>query len=167
MSRQAGTWIRHLRLRQHPEGGYYRETYRAKETVAARALPRRFAGPRAFATAIYFLLPSGQVSYFHRLHSDEVWHYYAGSALTIHILKRSGRHQTVRLGPDPRRGQQFQAVMRAGDWFGATVDQPRSYTLVGCTVAPGFDFADFELAERRQLLAKYPRQAAVIERLTP
>lgn len=167
MSNSATAWIRRLKLRQHPEGGYFRETYRARETVAANALPRRFSGARRFSTAIYFLLRSGEVSRLHRIPSDEVWHYYAGSALTLHALSRAGQHQVLRLGPDPERGESFQAVIRAGCWFGATVNRPRSYTLVGCTVAPAFDFSDFELADRRQLLARFPGLAAIIRRLTP
>jgi len=167
MTRSSANWIRRLKLRKHPEGGYFRETYRAKERLAANSLPRRFSGPRSISTAIYFLLRSGEVSTFHRIQSDEIWHYYAGCALTLHVLNQAGQYQAIRLGPGSERGESFQAVIRAGCWFGATVCKPRSYTLAGCTVAPGFDFSDFELANRRQLLAKYPRHAEIIRRLTP
>ena len=167
MTRSSANWIRRLKLRKHPEGGYFRETYRAKERLAANSLPRRFSGPRSISTAIYFLLRSGEVSTFHRIQSDEIWHYYTGSPLTIHIISRQGKHLVIKLGPAPGRGELPQAVIPAGSWFGAVVNKPRSYSLIGCTVAPGFEFADFEPADRRRLLAKYPRHAEIILRLTP
>ncbi|MBU4200472.1 MAG: cupin domain-containing protein [Verrucomicrobia bacterium] len=167
MTHNASYWIDQLALRKHPEGGYFRETYRAKESLAASALPRRFSGDRRLSTAIYFLLQGQDVSRFHRIKSDELWHYYAGSALTLHVLDPAGGYTTIRLGPNPEQGELFQACLQAGNWFGATVDDPHSYALVGCTVAPGFDFADFELADRRQLLISHPQHAAIIRRLTP
>ena len=162
----AASWIRRLKLRRHPEGGYYRETYRAKDTVPAKALPRRFAGQRCFSTAIYFLLRGHDISRLHRLQSDELWHFYAGGALTIHIITPPGQHKLIKLGKNPKRGESFQVVIPSGGWFGAAVNNPRAYSLVGCTVAPGFDFADFEPGNCRQLLAQYPQHAKIIRRLT-
>ena len=158
----ASHWIDHLRLLKHPEGGYFRETYRSAEQIPQDGLPARFDSPRAFSTAIYFLLPSEEVSALHRIKSDEVWHFYVGSQLTIHVIDQNGAYSQIKLGDDC-----FQAVVRAGCWFGATVDESQSYALVGCTVAPGFDFADFETAKRADLLARYPQHRAIIERLTP
>jgi hypothetical protein len=161
----AQQWIDALQLRPHPEGGYYRETYRSREVVAQGHLPDRFRGNRAFSTAIYYLLTSRDKSLFHRIQSDEGFHFYDGSSMTIHVIDRQGNYSTIRLGRNLQAGQVPQAVVPAGDLFGATVDDPGSYALVGCTVAPGFDFADFELPGREELLRRYPQHRAVIERL--
>jgi predicted cupin superfamily sugar epimerase len=166
MARTVEEWIAALGLAPHPEGGFYRETYRARETIEAAHLPSRFGGRRAHSTAIYFLLPAGEVSALHRIKSDEVWHFYAGSALTLTLLHPDGRLDEARLGAEPDRGERFQAVVPAGAWYGAAVDADGAYALVGGTVAPGFDFADFELAERGALLARFPQHRATIERLT-
>lgn len=160
-------WIAQLGLQPHPEGGYYRETYRATELIPATALPSGYAGPRAASTAIYFLLRSGQVSRLHRLRATELWHFYSGSSLTIHCLHESGEYIPRQLGADLLRGEQWQVLVPGGVWFGATVDQPDSYVLVGCTVAPGFDFADFEMARRKPLLQQFPQHAALIRQLVP
>lgn len=158
--------IRLLGLRPHPEGGWYRETYRSAESIPGAALPGRYAGERPFATAIYFLLTSDTFSALHRIRSDEQWHFYAGCALTVHVIEPSGAFRTLRLGPRLERGESFQGVVPAGCWFGATVDAPGGFALVGCTVAPGFDFADFEMGERAALLRRHPAHQALIERLT-
>jgi predicted cupin superfamily sugar epimerase len=154
-------WIRKLQLAKHPEGGYFKETYRSDETIPAAALPPRFDGVRAFSTAIYFLLTGGECSALHRIKSDEMWHFYAGSELTIHVIEPMGSYSQIKLG-----GDHLQAVVSAGCWFGATVDDPESYALVGCTVAPGFDFTDFELARRDELIAQFPRHRMIVEKLT-
>ena len=145
----AQDWIKTLRLTRHPEGGYYRETYRSESKI----------GERAVSTAIYSLLPAGEVSALHRIKSDELWHFYAGQPLTIHVIAADGRYSTISMSADNP-----QAVVPAGCWFGATV--AAGYALVGCTVAPGFDFRDFEIGERPALLAAYPQHRSVIERLT-
>ena len=158
-------WITKLDLQAYPNGGYFRETYRAAEGIAAAALPERFSGPHAFSTAIYFLLEGQQVSQLHRLKADEVWHFYAGSALTIHLLHPDGRYTAIDLGPDAGQGEAFQAVVPAGCWFGAALKQAEGYALVGCTVAPGFEISDYQPADRQALLARYPDQRDLIERL--
>lgn len=159
-------WIERLELDPHPEGGYFRETYRSEEDLSAENLPERYGSGRSLSTAIYFLLRGSQVSRFHRLKSDELWHFHAGSSVTIHLIDPDGSYSQLRLGSDPDRGERFQRVIPAGCWFGATVDDPDSYTLVGCTVAPGFDFADFEMGDRTTLSTQFPAYREVIERLT-
>jgi hypothetical protein len=161
----AEQWIERLDLKPHPEGGWYRQTYRAPLTLPRSALPG-FAGDRAASTAIYFLLAGDQFSAFHRLRSDEVWHFYAGSALIVHVIEPGGTYGMLLLGNDAPSGEQFQAVVPAGCWFGSSLLHPDTYALVGCTVAPGFDFADFEMANRAELTVRCPQHRAVIERLT-
>jgi predicted cupin superfamily sugar epimerase len=156
MLTSAAEWIEWLGLAPHPEGGWFRETYRATEG----------AGGRAHSTAIYFLLAGEQISALHRIAADEVWHFHAGTTLLVAHLEPDGRLVEQRLGPDIERGEAFQAVVPARRWFGARVVDPRSYALVGCTVAPGFDFVDLELGERAALIAQYPQHRALIERLT-
>jgi predicted cupin superfamily sugar epimerase len=160
----AAYWINHLRLNRHPEGGWFVETYRATETIPAEALPARFDGARSFCTAIHFLLKQGDFSALHRLKSDEMWHFYAGSPLTVHIITPAGEFREIRLGKAPEQGECFQAVVPAGCWFGA--ETSGKYSLVGCTVAPGFDFSDFEMTGQTTLTALYPQHAALITRMT-
>ncbi len=162
----AGEMISLLNLVRHPEGGWYRETYRSAEVLPANQLPVRFGGERSFGTPIYFLLEQGDFSTLHRIKSDEIWHFYAGASLTVHVITRAGEHTILKLGQDFAAGEAFQAVVPAGCWFGAEVSGPGPYSLVGCTVAPGFDFADFELGERKELLCIYPAHEEVIRRLT-
>lgn len=160
----AAHWINHLRLNRHPEGGWFAETYRATETIPADALPARFDGARSFCTAIHFLLEQGDFSALHRLKSDEMWHFYAGSPLTVQIITPAGEYREIRLGGNPGQGECFQAVVPAGCWFGA--ETTGTYSLVGCTVAPGFDFSDFEMAGPTALTARFPQHAALITRMT-
>ena len=143
--RSSAELITQLRLRPHPEGGHFRETYRASELVET---PR---GQRAASTAILFLLRAGERSCWHRIHSDEVWHFHGGGVLLIHQLSPSGEAQTTRLGMAVPAGEQPQHVVPAGDWFAAEPAAGSPWCLVSCTVAPGFDFADFELARAEQL----------------
>lgn len=157
--------IARLGLIRHPEGGWFRETYRSPEQIQARALPDRYHGSRVFSTAIYFLLEYGDISALHRIKSDELWHFYAGTSLLIHTLSPDGAYQALHLGCHAAEGEQFQAVVPAGHWFGAEL-KDSGYALVGCTVAPGFDFADFEMAGREELLTRYPEQAGLLRRMT-
>ena len=164
--RNAAYWIEKLDLKRHPEGGYFRETYRSPEVILRQALPERFKGDRVFSTCIYFLLDKSEFSAFHRVQQDELWHFYEGSSLTIHIIDRQARYAAVKLGREFERGQSYQAIVPAGGWFAAAVDNPVSYSLVGCTVAPGFDFADFEMADRKQLSTLFPAHQKLIEKYT-
>lgn len=152
----AAYYISQLGLLPHPEGGYYQETYRAK----ARA------GERAVSTGIYFLLTTENASNFHRIDADEMWHFYAGDALTVHMIDEQGTYSTLSIGPDLAAGQVFQAVVPAGVWFGSTVDNKDGFALVGCTVSPGFEFAGFVLAERAALIREFPAHEQIIKRLT-
>jgi predicted cupin superfamily sugar epimerase len=162
----ARTWIDTLELRRHPEGGWFRETYRAKELVSPDGLPPRFGGNRAFSTAVYYLLEGEDCSVLHRLKQDEVFHFYDGSALTVHVIDPAGKYSALKVGRNPTAGELPQAVVQAGCVFGATVSNPRSYSLVGCTVAPGFDFADFEMPGRDELCRQFPAHRHLIEKLT-
>jgi uncharacterized protein len=164
--RTAEYWIERLRLEAHPEGGYFRQTYRSEMTIAPEALPAGFTGTRAASTAIYFLLKGENFSAFHRLRSDEVWHFYAGASLAVHIIDEGGRSSEIRLGSDAEAGEVFQAVVKAGCWFASEVRDRKSWALVGCTVAPGFDFEDFEMAKREELGREYPQHRELIARLT-
>lgn len=164
--RNAEQWIKRLKMVAHPEGGYYTETYRSEETIARDHLPARFGDDRTFSTAIVFLLPGGEFSALHRIKQDEVWHHYDGAALTIHIIDADGGYSTLALGCDIEKGQSPQAVVTAGCLFGTTVDDPGTYALVGCTVAPGFEFDDFEILDRETLLKQYPQHKSIIEKLT-
>ncbi|BCS52525.1 cupin domain-containing protein [Geobacter sp. SVR] len=158
--------IERLGLTRHPEGGWYRETYRSAEEVPTDALPERFGGQRSLCTAIYFLLERGEFSVLHRIKSDEMWHFYAGAALTVHLITPGGERRSLRVGSDLAAGETPQAVVPAGSWFGAEVSGEGEFALVGCTVAPGFDFADFEMGSREELLRQFPGHSDIILRLT-
>ncbi len=157
--------IDYLGLQPHPEGGWYRENYRSDDEIPEIGLPERYGGKRSFCTAIYFMLEKSDFSAFHRVKSDEIWHHYAGSAVTIHQISSTGEYSSVQLGSDIESGQQFQFTVPAGRWFAAEISTG-AFSLVGCTVAPGFDFADFEMAEREALLQSYPEHSVLIYRLT-
>jgi len=164
--KDAGYWIRTLRLSPHAEGGYFRELFAASDSFQTVQLPGRYTGPRKAYTSIYFLLKSGEVSRLHRLKSDELWNFYSGSPISLHVLDPEDGYRLQKLGPDPEENQAFQRLVGAGCWFGATVDRPESYSLAGCFVSPGFDYADFELGQRKALLKDYPDLRPVINRLT-
>jgi predicted cupin superfamily sugar epimerase len=165
-NRDAQYWIEKLQLAAHPEGGYYRRTYKADLVVAKEALPPGFTGARAVSTAIYFLLEGENFSAFHRLRSDEVWHSYAGDPLVVHVIEPEGKYFSILLGCDLEAGQVLQAVVPAGCWFASHVADWKSFAVVGCTVAPGFDFADFEMGNRAELVRIYPQHRELVERLT-
>jgi uncharacterized protein len=166
-------WIDKLKLKPHPEGGHYREIYRSGEVVRADHLPDRFNGARTFSTAIYFLLKQGEQSRLHRIKSDEVWHFYRGLPLTVHMFGSNGSYKAVRLGENPERGEHYQYMVPAGTWFGVTVagngDESTGhmhddFALAGCTVAPGFDFRDFEIAADK-IVTAYPGYQDILRKL--
>ncbi len=157
--------IRLYDLQPHPEGGWYKETYKSSEYISATALPERFAGARVFSTAIYFLLEQGNFSAFHRIKSDECWHFYAGDVLDIYVIQQDGALDIIPLGSNIGKGQLFQYAVPANCWFASRPAQGSSYCFVGCTVAPGFDFADFELADAAALSALYPQYKSTIAEL--
>lgn len=153
--------IRHLQLLPHPEGGYYRETYRA-----AQQLTTPENQPRSVSTAIYFLLEGHNKSHFHRIKSDELWFFHQGQPLEIVLIRAGGPPETILLGHDFAQGAVPQAVIPAGTWFAARVRHETGFGLVSCTVAPGFDFADFELAERAALTREFPQLRELIAEFT-
>lgn len=148
-------------MQPHPEGGYYVSSYRAALFIH----PDSFPGPRPVSTAILFLLEKGNFSAFHRLRSDECWHFYEGQTLLIHQISPEGSLLTTRLGPNRENGEIYQHVVPAGYWFASEPAPGTDYSLVGCTVSPGFDFADFEMAEKEQLSAVFPRHHDLVGRL--
>ena len=156
----AEQWVSELGLLPHPEGGFYREIYRSSMEIAVEGV----AGDettRNACTHIYYLLAGDDISRFHRIRSDELWHFYAGSALDVSMIHpESGAAETMSLTAD----QPFGCVP-AGAWFGASLPSG-GFALVGCTVSPGFDFVDFEMAERQKLMDAYPAHRALIERLS-
>jgi uncharacterized protein len=160
------TIIQQFGLQPHPEGGFFRETYRCAETIPATALPPRYGKDRNLSTAIYYLLTPDGFSALHRLQSDEIFHFYAGDPVTMLQLHADGRAETIVLGRDVAAGQQLQVVVPRGVWQGMILNDGGAFALLGTTVSPGFDFADFELGIRAALIRQYPSCAALIERLT-
>lgn len=161
----ANYWIEKLNLQEHPEGGYFIETYRSDESIKENNLPSRYNSDRSFGTSIYFLLTTESVSNFHRLASDEIWHYHQGGSALIHMISPEGKLNSRRIGPDLEAGDSLQVVIPRESWFAAEVIK-ESFILVGCTVSPGFEFEDFELAERSGLLKTYPDFKKLIQRFT-
>lgn len=152
-----------LQLQPHPEGGFYAETFRGQALPAP--LPGR--GERSASTAIYFLLRPEDFSALHVVTSDEAWHYYCGDALELHCFDARGEHRAVRLGTELLRGERPQHVVRSGELQGARVASgPHGFVLCGCTVAPGFDFADFRMPARAELEASLPEHVELIRALT-
>ena len=158
--------IEKLDLKPHPEGGYFRETYRSAGVIMPESLGQDYHGKRNFATGIYFLLTSNAFSAFHRIKQDEMWHFYDGSPLKLHIISKAGKYSTQILGRNLNEGQVPQIVVSGDNWFAATIINPNDYTLTGCTVSPGFDFADFELARREEMISRFPQHRKMITKLT-
>jgi predicted cupin superfamily sugar epimerase len=148
--------IKQFDLQLHPEGGFYKETYRSVEKTN---------GERSLMTSIYFLLTSQHVSHFHRIKSDEHWYFHEGSTLTIHLLNETG-HVELKLGSTFEKGESFHHVVPKNTIFGSSVDSENGYALVSCAVAPGFDFQDFELLDSAYLLEHFPKEAKIIKKLT-
>ena len=161
----AARLINLLQLQPHPEGGFFKETYRAGESISSAALPKRFIGERSFSTAIYYLLQQGERSVFHKIKSDECWHFYAGDTLLIHVIENAGNYCCIKLGKEITSGETFQYVVPANTWFAAEPAPNGMFSLAGCTVAPGFDFADFEMADKKSLLFSFPQHDIIINRL--
>jgi len=155
---QAKQWIDRLEMQPHPEGGYYKETYRSTGNISEL--------DRSYSTAIYYLLLEDAFSAFHRIKSDELWHFYAGDTLEVVVLYPDSSLKIHRLGPNWEQGDRFQLVVPANHWFASRMADSATYALVGCTVSPGFDFNDFEMAERESLLAAYPQHQDIICQLT-
>jgi predicted cupin superfamily sugar epimerase len=158
--------IKLLQLQPHPEGGFYRETYRSTESVKHAGLPQRYSGDRSFSTGIYFLLTAGNFSAMHTVAGDEMFHFYFGDAVEMLLLDPDGGSRTIRLGHALDKGELPQFLVPHGWWQGSRLIDGGKYALLGCTVAPGFDFADFELGSRKTLQSQFPKAAEMIGRLT-
>jgi len=157
--------VKQYGLQPHPEGGWYKETYRSNEYIPANALPSKFGGDRAFSTAIYFLLEHNDFSAFHRIKSDECWHFYAGDPLLIYVIRDDGELDIIQLGSDITKGQLFQYVVPKNCWFASRPASDSTFCFVGCTVSPGFDFKDFELGDVNTLSTSYPKHEKLIREL--
>lgn len=158
-------WIKKLALEKHPEGGYFKETYRSEDILDLGGI-ERYKGVRNSSTAIYYLLAGEQFSAFHQLKSDEIFHFYAGSTLLVHIINNQGEYSLSKLGQNPEQNEQLQLVIKQGCWFASQVEDVNSYSLIGCTVSPGFDFQDFLLGTKLTLIQLYPQHTTIIEKLT-
>ena len=159
--------ISHFGMLPHPEGGFYRRTYEAPQTLAAEEIPCGFEGPRPVSTAVLFLLEQGQYSRLHRIRQDELWHFYLGGPLRLACIDPHGHPREILLGQDVLGGQHVQFAVPGGCWFGATPAPGSAFTLVGCTVAPGFDMADLRLGQPEELILRYPQARECIREFCP
>ena len=166
MKQDIKTIVENLNMAPHPEGGFYKETYRSTDTIPQGVLGDEFTGDRNYCTGIYFLLTSLNFSAFHRIKQDEMWHYYTGSSLYVHVIDPNGNYHRQTLGINFENGELPQYVVPAGSWFASSVKDEDSFSLVGCTVAPGFDFDDFELANRKSLIEIFPDHKELISQYT-
>ena len=154
--------IAHLDLQPHPEGGHFKETYRSQSSMELDD----YQGKRNYSTAIYYLVSSGVISAFHKIKQDEMWHFYTGSTLELHIISKQGSYKTVLIGNRFELGEVPQYVIKGGAYFAARVVPSGTYSLVGCTVSPGFDFKDFIMPSRKVLLEQFPMHARIITELS-
>jgi uncharacterized protein len=167
--RTAGDWIRQLQLQQHVEGGWYREVYRSSLELQEQWMPGILHGNRSIATHIYFLLQQGEFSAFHRIRSDEGWHFYDGDPLIVYEIDTTGQLTEHRLGTDLNNGSLPFCMIKKGSWFGSRPvvrsiqATDRGFSLVGCSVSPGFDFHDLELAKAGTLAAQFPAHKELID----
>jgi uncharacterized protein len=154
-----------LNMNAHPEGGYYAPSFRSDEGIESGAIRERFYGDRELWTSIYFLLKEDEVSHFHELKSDELWYFHGGSSLTIYMLNQSGELKMETLGLDFEKGERPQVLVPRGTIFGSAMNG-QGFSLVGCMVSPGFDFADFKLFKREELLTRFEEHKTIIQKLT-
>lgn len=162
MHKKAKQIIDNLRLIKHPEGGYYKETYRSKGIIQLNG----FEGSRNLSTCIYFLLTNEAFSAFHKVNQDEIWHFYQGDCIYLHTISMQGEYKLIKIGNQLEDNEIPQFVVPANTWFAAEVKKAKGFALVGCTVSPGFDFKDFHLAERTALTNIFPKHKKLITRLT-
>lgn len=154
--------IAKYKLLNHPEGGYYKETYRSEFTTGFE----NFEGKRNYATGIYFLIEKNNFSAFHKIKSDEMWHFYSGNTLEVIEITPQGKLIITLIGNNIENNEVFQHTVKAGNWFASRVKNGGNYSFVGCTVWPGFDFNDFVLANRKDLQNQFPQHKSIIEELT-
>jgi predicted cupin superfamily sugar epimerase len=158
--------IKHFNLTAHPEGGYFKEVYRSKGEIVSENLGKEFDGNRNYCTSIYFLLTSEKFSAFHKINQDEIWHFYIGTPLKLHLISPEGNYSFVLIGSDFKKGEIPQFTVPAHYYFAAEVLEKNSFSFVGCTVSPGFDFRDFVLPSCKDLTKKFPENSKIIEQLT-
>ncbi len=166
MEEKVKYYIEKMGLEKHPEGGYFKEIYRSGEYIETTSLPDRYKGDRVFSTSIYFLLEKNQKSVFHRLQSDETWHFYDGGTVKVFMIDENSELSEIRLGRNIEKDERLQFTIPKNCWFAAELEDKKSFCLVGCTVAPGFEFSDFEMGSRESLIEKYPAHKELITRLT-
>jgi predicted cupin superfamily sugar epimerase len=157
LNKDAVQLIKRLRLKKHPEGGYFKQTYTADTIVNVAG----YDNPRYISTAIYYMLVGDQFSALHRIKSDELWHHYTGCSLTLYEID-NGKLSKIKMGKS--RGEAPQVAIKANTWFAASLNDKKSYCLLGCTVSPGFDYSDLELGKRHELIKMYPQHRTIIER---
>ena len=158
--------INKLNLTPHPEGGFYKETYRSEGSISKDALSANYSGDRSYATGIYFMLTADTFSAFHKINQDEMWHFYDGAPIELHMITQDGAYSCVHIGRDIESGEHLQYVVPGGVWFASRVKHNAEYSLLGCTVSPGFDFADFVLPTTTEMTKLFPQHSSIIAELT-
>ncbi len=158
-------WIKKLGLEPHPEGGYFKEVYRSDDSFDLTNNPN-YNSQRNFSTSIYYLLEGDQFSTFHKLASDEIWHFYDGCPVELHMIDKSGEYKKALIGSNIADNNYLQFAIKSGIWFAAKPTDPNSYSLVGCTVSPGFDFHDFQMGKKDELVSQFPKHKKIIEKFT-
>ncbi len=166
MEKDSKYWIEKLSLQKHPEGGYYKEVYRSEGSFNFSKDSADFSRKRNFSTSIYFLLEGNDFSAFHRIKSDEIWHFYQGNCLIIYSIDKNGMLKEHLLGNNLEAGESLQQIIPKNTWFAARLLSECGFALVGCTVSPGFDFSDFEMAKKIPLLQEFPQHSEIIEMLS-
>lgn len=155
-----------LNLEPHPEGGYYKETYRSENKIPNSELGSAYIGDRNYGTGIYFLLTGDTFSAFHRIKQDELWFFHLGAPIDLHMISPEGKHSKHTIGNDIINGEHPQLIVPGGYWFAAKVSNQKEYSLASCTVSPGFDFSDFEMPTRHELCELFPQHKAIITEFT-
>lgn len=166
MKEEIENLVNRLKLEAHPEGSYFRETHRSSGEISEQDLGADYKGKRNYSTCIYLLLTSESFAAFHRIKQDEIWHFYDGSPIRLHIITKKGIYEEHIIGRDFEKGQTPQLIVNGGDWFASEVLEDNSYSLAGCTVSPGFSFEDFELKSKKELVALFPDHEKIIGRMT-
>ncbi len=163
---KASELIEKLKLIPHPEGGFYREFYRSEHLLAEKALPKGFQNTKNLGSIIYYMLKSNDVSAYHKLRSDEIWHFHTGSPFILHLIDTDGNYKKIYLGNSIHLREVPCYVIPAGFYFGAEVSEENSYALASCTVLPGFSFEDFEMPTADKLMSIFPHLEQEIKHLS-
>jgi len=165
MTQDAEYWIRNLKLTRHIEGGYFRETYKSQEKIKKQCLPTRYIDERHYYTTIYYLIKSGEVSKIHKILSDEVWYFHAGTSATIYIFGSNQSLIRKQIGLNILEHEYPQVLVTRNTFFACTVNKPNSYILVSCQVSPGFNYDDYTIPEKNWMKENYPKYSDIIEKL--